>query len=154
MLSMTVMSGCVGRYRPLNHIYPLSGKCSDYERFSEAILKHREQGFTKRATTNFAVLYVDGEKKREQLLEKYRPIVEIIYTEYLIDAEGIRATARTICEHQLRSTWPALANEDYKTVADVAYQCQLVNQAETDIRDCILARARGIHDPELEEPPE
>jgi hypothetical protein len=154
MLSMTVMAGCVSRYRPLNHIHPLSGKCDDFERFSEAILKHRDQGFTKRATTNFTVLYVDNEKKRQQLLEKYRPIIEIVYAEYLINAAGIRATARATCEHQLLTAWPALANEDYRSVADTAYQCQLANLAETDIRRCVLARARGIHDPELERPPE
>ena len=153
MLWMTSMAGCVSRYTPLEHVRPLSGSCDDFAQFSVSIIKQRDQGFSKRATINIAGFSVGNEKSRELLYVEYKPIFEIVHADYMIRPQGIRAAGRVLCEHQLTKSWLPLVNEQYKAVAEVVRMCQNANDAEVDMQLCILARAQGKPDPELEKPP-
>jgi len=153
-LGLSFLTSCVSKYPPLKHIEPLSGKCEDYADFSVAIIKQRDQGFSKRATVNIASFSAGSQVNRELLYATYKPIFEIIYADYLIKAPAIKATGRVICKYQLTKTWPLLASEEYKLVAEIVRLCQDANFAEVDMGECILARARGKPDPELEKPPE
>jgi hypothetical protein len=147
------LSGCVSRYTPLKHVKPLSGKCDDYAEFSVAIIKQRDQGFTKRATINIASFSVGNSVNRDMLYRKYKPIFEIVYADYQIRTPAIRATGRVLCDHQLTKSWSLLINENYKQVAEIVRLCQDANFAEVDMSRCILARAQGKPDPDLEKPP-
>lgn len=150
---MSSISGCVSRYRPLDLVRPLSGDCNDYAQFSVSIIKQRDQGFSKRATVNIAGFSVGDEEKRKLLYAEYKPIFEIVYADYMIEAPGIRAAGRVFCEHELKKSWLPLVTEHYKTAADIIRLCQDANDAESDMELCILARAKGKPDPELEKPP-
>ena len=110
------MTGCVSRYPPLKHVKPLSGKCEDYAEFAVAIIKQRDQGFSKRATINIASFSAGSQVNRELLYAEYKPIFEIVYADYQISTPAIRATGRVICDNQLTKTWPLLINEDFKQV--------------------------------------
>lgn len=153
LLSLACLTSCVSRYMPLKHVRPLSGECHDYAQFSVSIIKQRDQGFSKRATINIASFSVGSEENRALLYEKYKPIFEIVYADYQIKSEGIQAAGEVICSHQLTGLWAPLVNEDYKAAAKVVRLCQSANFAEVDMRNCILARALGKPDPELEQPP-
>lgn len=154
LLGLFVTAGCVARYPPLDHVHPLSKSCNDYARFAVSIIKQREQGFSKRATVNIAGFSVgNSEEQRAMLYARYKPIFEIIYADYHIYEEGIRAAGLAICEQQLTKNWSLLVEEDYKAAADVIHLCQDANASEVDMKNCILARASGKPDPELERPP-
>jgi len=145
--------GCVARFPPLKHVRPLSGNCDDYAQFSVSIIKQRDQGFSKRATINIAGFSVGNEENRKLLFAEYKPIFEIVYADYQIRSSGIRAAGRVFCEHKLTTSWLPLVNENYKDAAEIVRLCQGANDAEVDMALCILARARGKPDPELEKPP-
>ena len=134
-------------------MHPLSGDCDDYAQFSVAIMKQRDQGFSKRATINIAAFSVGSEANRKLLFTKYKSIFEIIYADYQIKASGIRAAGKVFCEHNLTSSWAPLVNENYNDAAEVVRLCERANDAEVDMALCILARAQGKPDPELEKPP-
>jgi hypothetical protein len=153
LVSLVSLSACVSRYQPLDRIRPLSGSCDDYAKFSVSIIKQRDQGFSKRASINIAAFSVGSEENRELLYTEYKPIFEIVYADYQIRPVGIRAAGRVLCDHQLTLSWLPLLNENYKNVAEVVRLCQDANDAEVDMAQCILARARGKPDPELEKPP-
>lgn len=153
LLWMISLAGCVSRYTPLELVRPLSGDCDDYAKFSVSIIKQRDQGFSKRATINIAAFSVGSEENRALLYAKYKPIFEIVYADYQINHVGIRAAGRIFCSHQLTKSWLPLVNEEYKKVAEVVHLCQYANAAEVDMQNCILARALGKPDPELERPP-
>jgi len=147
------LSGCVSRYVPLDLVRPLSGDCDDYAQFSVSIIKQRDLGFSKRATISIAAFSVGDEAKSDLLYAKYKPIFEIVYADYQINDLGIRAAGKIFCAHQLTKSWLPLVNEEYQIVADVVRLCQYANAAEIDMQNCILARALGKPDPELERPP-
>lgn len=144
-------SGCVSRYTPLKKINPLSGDCEDYAEFSVAILRQRDQGFTKRATISITGYSVGDEDVRKVLYHRYQPMFGILFADYLINDMTARAAGRTICRHQLAESWSLLINQDYHNAAEIVRDCQKANFSEVDIGKCLLTQIKG--DDNLEAPP-
>jgi len=108
-----------------------------------AILKQRDQGFTKRATVSIAGFSVGSEENRKTLYKEYKPMIEVIFADYLIKTMSARATGRTVCKHKLAQSWDLLINEQYKEVAGIVRVCQRDNDAEVDIEECLLTQVKG-----------
>lgn len=149
---MSVVLGCVSKYPPLKPVQPLSGNCEDYADFSLAILKQRDQGFTKRAATSIAGFAVNGESKRRYLYQLYKPVIEIVFADYQVKDKGIHAAGKILCEHKLTESWPLLINQQYSDAAKIVVSCQNSNYSEVDIENCLLTMIKGGYNLDL--PPE
>ena len=145
LMSVVLISqlACVSRYTPLKKIRPLSGSCEDYIRFSDSLTKQREQGLSKRATINIAGFSVGSEENKKLLYELYKPIIEIIYANFLVSVDSVKVFAGVQCEHQLDKSWVLLATGQYRAVAKIIRFCRKDNHSDEFMALCILDAAKG-----------
>lgn len=136
-------TACVSRYTPLKPLHPLSGLCEDYAEFSVVLLKQRDQGFSKQASMNIAIYSTGGEQNRAAMTRLYRPVLEILYAEFLLNSTATWASAKLFCEQKLLQSWSPLVNGHYQQAAAVIFACQRHATSETEIETCLQQAIQG-----------
>jgi len=157
LLALTIiisLSACVSRYKPLKKIRPLSGDCEDYILFSDSLTKQRDQGFSKRATINISGFSVGSEANKELLYQRYKPIIEMIYANYLLSVSAVKIFAKVQCEHDMARNWELLAKEKYKQASDIIRSCRKYNEADENMEKCLILSMQGKSFKEPLAPPE
>lgn len=137
------LSACVTRYKPLERIYPLSGNCKDYILFSDSLTKQRDLGFSKRATINISGFSVGSKANKEELYREYKPVIEIIYANYLLSVSAVKVFAKVQCERDMEKNWPLLAQGLYKQVSDEIRTCRKNNNSDEYMEQCLILIMQG-----------
>lgn len=140
-LTLFGSGSCVSRYEPLPEIKPLSGTCRDYVLFSTSLVKQRDHGLSKRAAISIAGFALGSEQKKHIMYERYKPVIETIYADFLLPQKAVEVFAKVQCEHQLDKNWRLLINEQYAEAARTIRFCRQDNFLDSLMEKCLLQAA-------------